>query len=215
MSLLDYLARCNPALDKKIIDIALSRAAVPVDLRPDAAQEIRLQWASQKPDTKRFKPGQIASYAHRMAIHAALRTRREIGSSVRLPGSAFRKRKDGSSYVTPGVLAAPLSWEDLEGWLDADRLADGGSHSGHAGIGLNALEFCVAPEEAEESEEELTRQRTALLEAHRPQLKPLQIAIVTGLLAGQTYEALGQQLDIKRGQLLKELAVVAEVVGRP
>ena len=105
-------------LERKLINIVINEQRVPPRLQDDAAQDIRIAWmkAKAKPE---FSLSQTASYAHRIGTHSALRTRRELGSAVRLPGSAFRKRKDGTSYVTPGVLADPLDWDELAERLDA------------------------------------------------------------------------------------------------
>ena len=126
MSLLDYLANCQPPIDKKLIDIALVQTQTPHSLREDAAQEIRIMWATLKPNIERYEPGQIAAYAHFVAKHASWRLRRALGSPVNLPGSAFRKRKDGTSYVTPGVLSVPLDWHDLEHWFNTSESMEQG-----------------------------------------------------------------------------------------
>ncbi|MDR5729916.1 MAG: hypothetical protein RB191_21090, partial [Terriglobia bacterium] len=118
MSLLEYLAACQPPIHKKIMEIAMTQMRVPLELRDDAAQDITLAWFEIKPDTSRYQVGQIASYAHRIARHTSLKARRELGSPVRLPGSAFRKKKDGSTYVTSGTLAAPLEWSGMDSWMD-------------------------------------------------------------------------------------------------
>lgn len=117
-NLLDYLER--KALAQKLIDIAISQTNCPPRLRDDAAQDIRIMWMGRMPDTQRYGESQIASYAHRIARHAALRCRRELGSACRLPGSAFRKRKDGSTYIQPGTIANPLSWDEMDEWFSLE-----------------------------------------------------------------------------------------------
>lgn len=121
-NLLDYLERVQ--LAQKIIDISVSQTNLPQRLKDDAAQEIRIMWMSRIPDQKRFEQAQIASYAHRIAKHAALRCRRELGSAVRLPGSAFRKRKDGTTYVQPGTIARPLDWDEMDEWFNLEDQPD-------------------------------------------------------------------------------------------
>lgn len=123
-NLLQYLERTE--LAQKIIDIAMSQTNLPPRLRDDAAQEIRIMWMSRTPDVVRFEQSQIASYAHQIAKHAALRCRRELGSAVRLPGSAFRKRKDGSTYVQPGTIARPLDWDEMDEWFSMEDQPDAG-----------------------------------------------------------------------------------------
>lgn len=218
MSVFDYLRGCQPPLDKKIIDIACSQSSVPGDLKDDAAQEIALMWSQMKPDTKRFKPGQIASYAHQMARHAALRLRREIGSSVRLPGSAFRKRKDGSSYVTPGVLAQALDWNELESWFQTD--GDGAeAMAGMSSLSMDLEGVVQMLEEegkisAEEDADEAARvERMDILEAHREELSARQFSIMRALIEGANYEEVMAEHGIKKGVLMREVAVASSIIG--
>lgn len=214
MSVYDYLRSCNPPLDRKIIDIACSQTQVGPDLRDDAAQEIRIMWSNLKPDTKNYKPGQIASYAHHMARHAALRCRRELGSAVRLPGSAFRKRKDGGTYVTPGVLAQALDWNELESWFQTDGTGDNGDMS--APFGADALMGMVAESEAsnEEDSEEATRaERMGVLEQFKDELSERQFGIMKGLVDGSSYEDIMASHHIKKGVLMREIAVASAIVG--
>ncbi len=215
MSVYDYLRECQPPLDKKIIDIACSQSQVPMDLKDDAGQEIAMMWSQMKPDTKKYKPGQIASYAHQMARHAALRLRREIGSSVRLPGSAFRKRKDGTSYVNPGVLAAALDWNELESWFQTDELADSTSMASFSGdlSGLTQLLEDEAVATPEETEEGVRNERLDLLNSRKDVLTPRQIAIMSALIEGATYEEIMAEQKIKKGVLMREIAVAGSVMG--
>jgi hypothetical protein len=220
MSIFDYLSQCNPPLDKKIIDIACSKAHVEPSLRDDAGQEIRFMWMTLKPDAGAYRPGQIASYASRMAVHAALRLRREVGSAVRLPGSAFRKKKDGTTYVTPGVLAHALAWEDLEGWFMSDASESDASAHSIPLADAAALEQVLAvggPELSEDpasEEEEATRQeRLALLEAHKDALSERQFALMEGLINGVSYTELMKSQNIKKATLTRELAIASAIIG--
>jgi hypothetical protein len=216
MSLLDYLRACTPSRDGPIIKIALSQTNVPDYLRDDAAQEIRILWMRIYPDVEKFKLGQILSYAHRMARNAALKLRRDMGSSVRLPGSAFRARPDGSSYVTPGVLAAPLSWSDVEAWMLTEDGSDGLQGGNLDPDFMNALttveSMVVTPGEDEDSlaREEEAR-RLALLEDRRAQLTDIQYECVRLLVTGHSYEDVMQRLNIKRASLINAANVVAEL----
>jgi len=215
MSIFDYLRGCRPPLDKKIIDIACSQAQVPADLREDAAQEIRYMWFTLKPDTSKYRPGQIASYAHRMAIHAALRLRRELGSSVRLPGSAFRKRKDGTSYVTPGVLAAAVDWNELESWFNSEA-ADSPSIDNEMAEFVDISSFAeegVGDAPVGEQEPEVA-QRLERLEEFRDYLTDRQFGVLTALIEGASYEEIMQEYGIKKGVLMRELSLASAVVGK-
>lgn len=215
MSVFEYLSLCQPPLHQKIIDIACSQNQVPLTLQEEAGQEIRLMWSQMKPDTKKFKPGQIAAYAHRMAGHAALRLRRELGSSVRLPGSAFRKRKDGSSYVTPGVLAAALDWGDLENWFNAEDQPDMAMTMG--GINADNAAMTIAPDEElvsdEDSEAAHRAARLDSLRANADVLTDRQRSIFAALIEGATFEEVMAEHGIKKGILMREIAMVGAVVG--
>ena len=219
MSVFDYLRKCQPPLDKKIIDIACSQSSVPLDLKDDAAQEIAMMWSTMKPDTVRFKPGQIASYAHQMARHAALRLRRELGSSVRLPGSAFRKRKDGTSYVTPGVLAQALDWNELESWFQTDDVPDGMAAAGGASLSMDMDGISRMLEEEgqlaveEDSEEALRRERSDLLKANKTTLTERQFRIMQSMIEGSTFEEVMAEHGIKKGVLMREIAVASSLMG--
>lgn len=218
MSLFDYLCQCQPPLDQKIIDIACSQNQVPPKLKDDAAQEIRLMWTTLTPDIELYKPGQIAAYAHRMAGHAALRLRREVGSAVRLPGSAFRRRKDGSSYVNPGVLAEALEWDKLENWFQTD---DGGAGESSpateqpmSDMGLNPLQSQEDEPAVEEDDEAIARDdRLDLIQQHRDELTPRQFDIMESLINGETFDDVMSSLNIKKGVLMREMAVISTIVG--
>lgn len=219
MSVFDYLRQCQPPLDKKIIDIACSQCGVPLELKDDAAQEIALMWAQMKPDTARYKPGQIAAYAHQMARHAALRLRREIGASVRLPGSAFRKRKDGSSYVTPGVLAQALDWNELESWFNTDDSSSGESAISASPMELENFSLTMVEDEdpslaaADDPDEAVRGDRLEILGAHGEELSTRQYQIMRALIEGANYEEIMAEHDIKKGVLMREIAIASSIIG--
>lgn len=215
MTLYDYLSQCEPPLDRKLIEIACVQTGVPAELRNDAAQEILLMWSTMKPDTREFKPGQVASYAHRIARHACLRARRELGSSVRLPGSAFRKKKDGSSYLTPGVLAAPLNWDDLESWYQTGDQAEHDSALRNLFSQAESVMTTAGPEagnDEEEQEKAIRAERRKRLEKSKDRMSEQQYKIMSALVNGDDYETIMAALDIKRGVLLRELGVCATAV---
>jgi hypothetical protein len=216
MSVFDYLHECTPPLDKKIIDIACSQSLVPDELRKDASQEIALMWSQMTPDTARYKPGQIAAYAHQMARHAALRVRRELGASVRLPGSAFRKRKDGSSYVTPGVLSSALDWNELENWFQTDDLTEGGM-SPHFGSDMPGMTSFMEEEattaDDEFSEEAMRTERLELVTSKSDVLTERQRAIIQALVEGAKFEEIMAEQNIKKGVLMRELAIASSFLG--
>lgn len=215
MSVFEYLNKCQPPLAEKIMDIACSQTQVPPQLKDDAKQEIAIMWSQMTPDTAKFKPGQIAAYAHQMARHAALRTRRDLGSSVRLPGSAFRKRKDGSSYVTPGVLAAALDWNEMESWFNSEDSSNTSNaiaalRDDFKEVSMTGMEEPVAEENTEEA---LLAERMEHLESKKDLLTPRQFAIMAALVEGCSYDEVMTKVGIKKGVLMREVAIACTVLG--
>lgn len=217
MTLLEYLEQCNPPLDKKIIDIACAKSFVIGDLRKDAAQEIRLIWSRQKPNTVRYKPGQIASYANRMARNACLMTRRELGSAVRLPGSAFRQRRDGTSYVSPGVLATALDWNSIESWM-----LTGGEQQGADFLPTVSLEMDGVLQDLEgagelalgdDEEAKTIATRMALLDTKKDFMTTRQYAILKSLIEGAQLSEVMEEHGIKRGILIREVNIASGFFG--
>lgn len=216
MSIYDYLRKCTPPLDKKIIDIACSQMKVPDSLREEAAQDIAMMWATMKPDSSKFKPGQVAAYAHTMARHAALRTRRDIGGPVRLPASAFRKKKDGTSYVTPGILAGSLDYNELESWMQMDEHAD--ASFGIVALSMNTEGVSEYVEEQHlDNEAGLVdaqyKERSSLLDKNQHVLTRRQYVIMQALINGSSYEEIETELNIKKGTLLREVAIASGILG--
>lgn len=169
-------------------------------------------WSQMTPDTSKYKPGQIAAYAHQMARHAALRLRRELGSSVRLPGSAFRKRKDGTSYVTPGVLASALDWSEMEGWFQTEDSPEGGPPGGTGGgFGISTFEEEIVSED--DADTALRNSRLDSLLSNADVLTERQKAIVSSLVDGASYEDVMLDLNIKKGVLMRELTIAGSVLG--
>jgi hypothetical protein len=215
-TLYEYLAQCEPPMAEKLIDIALKSFHAPHQLRSEFAQEIRLAWVTRKPDVA-YKPAQIAAYAYRIAYHTVLKSWRELGSAVRLPGSAFRKRQDGSTYVTPGVLAAPLDWNEMDEWYRTDDLADYGQSTGMAealaaGVHPAALPDGSLPQGAHPTTDDLNdpaTYRLEVLDGHRGRLQDLEYAALRLLVLGNTCEAIQETLKLKRGQLQRLLEEAA------
>lgn len=210
MSLFDYLSNCRPPVHKKIADITCSQQRLPPDLREDAAQEIFAVWATMRPDTQKYRPGQIASYAHRMAGHACLRLRRELGSAVRLPGSAFRKRRDGSTYVTPGVLATAMDWNELEGFLNTDGIEE----SAYSPDSENAVAVLRDEPVSDDSEEQVAAGRMAQLQAIRHLIEAEAFRVMERLIHGFTHDDIQAELGIKRGVIMRHVSNVTTQLNR-
>lgn len=208
MSLYDYLAACTPPMAERLVGIALAAYNAPRQLRDEIAQEIRIAWVVRKPNYK-YEPAQIAAYAYRIAYHITLKAWREMGSPVRLPGSAFRKRSDGSTYVTPGLLAAPLDWAEMENWFRTDDLPDfdGGVAApvGHGPFDVTDDDHDL--EEAADEEDDLQRRRQDFLDEHREpcRLNELEYQALSMLIAGADCDRIQDTLQLKRGQLHKLL----------
>lgn len=206
LNLLEYL-ESRPGnggnLANRIIEVALSQTSTPYHLRDDAAQEIRIMWMGKYPDVARFEEGQIASYAHCMAKHAALRCRRELGNAVRLPGSAFRKRRDGTTYVQPGTIARPLDWDELDEWLPLADQPDAGA------VGMEARsytdeEFEVVQREEEAVESLENERRTEVFLAITEQLSDKGRAVLELLLAGHSLGRIQEELDVTPVAITRE-----------
>lgn len=210
-TLYEYLQQVG--LVKKIVDIAIAQEKAPSHLRREYEQEIFTTWSQYKPDL-RFKPGQIAAYAHQAARHAVLRVRREIGGPVTLPSSAFRKKKDGTTYVTPGALAAPLNWNEMEDWLKLDD---------QIGDAATLIVGGLNPMVSEENEEgvvssdrgyhEVCMDRVAALSSCKGRLSERQLKIAEMLLIGEPFSAIQDALGIKKHKLLSEMESVKRLLG--
>jgi DNA-binding NarL/FixJ family response regulator len=164
-------------IERKLIDIATAEAKVPLELKADAAQEIRLAWHKAKVKVA-FSFGETASYAHRIALHAALRTWRELGSTMRLPGSAFRKKKDGTTHVNPGILAAPIDISEVE-----DRLV----------YGEEASSTLICAQD---------------LELVKKKLTPRQGEIITMMAEGYSFSEIQNRLNLKKSAMQRHLAAI-------
>jgi hypothetical protein len=189
-----YAKLVEMGLSQKLVNIAVAQMRVPHDLVPDAAQEIRMAWlkARVKPE---FSFGEVASYGHYIARHACLRARRDLGSPVRLPGSAFRRRKDGTASVTPGVLARPLDWNDIE---ERVRLEEEWCDD------VEKLEELAMAEDAD-TWQAISEERESELKAA---LTPRQWLLLEALLAGKSVGGLSLELGIKPSTLTRQLSAM-------
>lgn len=167
-------------LDKKLIDITLATTNTPTEIRKDVAQHICEKWSQSLVDPQ-YKPGQVASYAYRISRHAAFRERREIGHPVRLPGNIFRKRADGTTYATPGTIAAPLDIDEL-----AEVIADPKSERPDSPLGYDIPEDFM----------EILSERQAYL--------------LSRLVKGDELEAIAKDLNVSTRALNNESRHIAE-----
>lgn len=215
MTLLDYLSNCQPPIDNKIIEIVCAKTKIPANLRQETAQEIRISWSQNQPDFSTYEPSQVASYAEVIARNTALKSKRELGSAVRLPGSAFRKRRDGSSYVTAGVLASALDWNELESWMNTDQTGSvDGVTQPHGGF-----EDIISKMESEgdlvgaDEEQQARQARSDHLIGVCDMITEQQRNIIQSLIDGATLEEIMVEFGLKRGVLMREISIAGTFLG--
>lgn len=210
-SLFEYIQACE--LDKKLVDIALATQKVPDHLRDDAAQDIRMAWSKETPNLQ-FEPGQIAAYAHKIACQTALKCKREMGQAVRLPGSAFRKKEDGSTYVNCGVLANALDWDGVQEWMDFSDQENGSASMMNKQLSniekTHQQEYGISHSEHVESDDDgydhkFFSERHPLLEENFDKLSYRQRRILDKLFAGLTKEEILEEMNLKVSDLRREV----------
>lgn len=213
MTLFDYLSLCQPPLEKRIAEISIVKNKVPSELHDEAVQEIYMKWATQYPDVEAYKPGQIAAYAYRMASNECLRIRRDLGSPVRLPGCAFRTKSDGTQYINPGHLAAPLDWSELEQIFNAD---DNTAVNPAAASAMGEIYDAMTDNAASEvdEEEQMRHERLELLMARKNDLTEDQLRIMIALTNGEKLEDIAQQMNMKQSVLKRSIFIAASVIGK-
>jgi len=198
-----YSKIAEMGLIRKLTDIALAQTRVPASLREDATQEIHLAWASYRADTS-LKPGQIASYANRIAHHACLRVRRELGLPVRLPGSAFRRKPDGNTQVDLRRFGDPLSWDEItervvgrqESLRDSD---EGWEH--------------LVSYDGSDPDRDLSHEDEQRVQAVYAQLTPRQQNILTALRQGYEFSELPDLLQLSASLVQREITALRRTFG--
>jgi len=188
-------------LERKLIDISLAKAQIPRSLYDDVSQEIRISWLGAKANPK-LSDGETASYAHTIAFHTALRVRRDLAGAVRLPGSAFRKRADGTTYVQPGHLAAPVPWEDLSEVLQTDEEKRPDVES----------EWEELPDNLDE-EIDLRRPQSDLEQRLRRCLTKKQLRIISLLKRGHTLSQIERRISIQSNTLQRNLRIICRRIS--
>lgn len=236
-TLYDFVRAYN--IEKKIIDIAIAQNKLPNHLRDDAAQEIRITWSLLKPQTDRFSPSQVAAYANRIAGHAVLRLRREIGSAVRLPGSAFRVKGNGETYVSAGILAGSISIEDMDSYLNPGMVDTMSHYSDGSSLGGDIDADYPYAEEADASDESANafiplsaedensdvegyymedlhdvafKEFSAKLRVVAKDISPRQLKIAHLLLQDYTFEEIQRELGIRKNTIKKEMHQVGSYI---
>lgn len=205
VSLFERLEQLRPGLRAKILSYSLRGnrklgvPPIPESLHEDVTQEISLAWAKIRANMS-YGEGKTASFAHRIAWQVGLKVWRELGSAAKLPGNAFRKRADGSTYVDIGAIATPLSLhaetpEDRD-WIDS------------------MLELSDADEaEEEESETRLEQVRISKLSKLRNKLSAMQMRAVLLLLEGKEMTEIGGALGLNRVEINGLFQQIRKVAG--
>ena len=217
-SVFEYLLACRPhhgtqPLELRIIRSTFRKAKVPRELEEDAAQTIRLVWATKKVKSDQFEPEQVLQYAYRLAIHAALHERREIQNVARLPGNGYRKRADGTRYAPDGVLARAFSWEDMERY---HRTEDW--HDDEQAIHLAQGEETELPPDQdslviEHGESTLEQSRARLFEEYALRLTTVQYEILLDLASGMDLKEIHARKHISHLRLIKEISISSSILG--
>lgn len=188
-------------LTRKLTEIALAQTKVPPSLRDDATQEIHLAWATYRADIS-LKPGQIASYANRIAHHACLRIRRELGLPVRLPGSAFRRKENGDIQVDLRRFVDPLSWDEI-----AERVV--GRQDG-SGTDPEGWEHLVSYD-GSDPDATLSREDEQRVQGAYDRLTPRQQDIVSALRHGFDFSELAEHFDLSESLVQRELSAIRKL----
>lgn len=116
VTIYDYLS--ERGMLRKLTDIALHKAGVPWHLRDEAAQEIRMAWATYEAKSE-LAPSRVYQYATTAGEHAALKLRRKIGAVVSIPGQAFRD-SESAFMKSIGAAVNPL---DVDDYADSRELS--------------------------------------------------------------------------------------------
>lgn len=205
VSLFERLEQLRPGLRAKILAYSLRGSRklgvppIPESLHDDVTQEISLAWAKIRANMD-YGEGRTASFAHRIAWQTGLKVWRELGSAAKLPGNAFRKKADGSTYVDIGAIAVPLSLhaespEDRD-WIDS------------------MLELSDAGEtEDEDSDARLEQVRISKLSKLRKKLSSIQMRAVLLLLEGKEMPEIGGALGLGRLEINGLFQQIRKVAG--
>ncbi len=206
-SVLDYLLACRrhrgtQPVELRIIKSMLRKARVPRELEEDAAQSIRLAWATVKVKDA-FEPEQVLQYAYSIALRAALHERRELQNVAMLPGNGTRTRADGSRYAPPGITARAFSWEDMERYHRTEEQPDGDMSAPS-----NPEALVVDPGEPGDDQ-----QREELAQEYAVRLTTVQARILQYLASGADLKEIHKHMKISIVRLTRELSIGASIIG--
>lgn len=225
LNVFEYLSLCTPNNTIRIAESAMRGCGAHPYMFDDLRQEIFAHWCSLTPDAT-FAPGEVANYAKVCAHNVGLDYLRNHGSACRLPGNAFRKRPDGTTYVSPGLLTAPIDYAALDSALNAD---DSHLHPDAVGMpveqvfdlspsALNVLIDEASPMMLAENmcqETEVNGRRKELVELAKPHLTKKHYHLLSALLEGKTQAEIAEELSLANAKvmlLLSEASYVLRVV---
>ncbi|BAZ92641.1 response regulator [Thiohalobacter thiocyanaticus] len=191
---------CACGLEQKLIRLAVAKAGLSHSLWDDAAQEIRIAWLGAEASAD-YSMGETASYAHRIAFTTALKLRRDLGGAVRLPGSAFRFRSDGTQYAKPGHLAAPIVWDALPEELQIDESILSNDDDGMPWYGVREA-ICSEHLGPIDHNEAVVAIRTALTRRQR--------RLIELLSEGRTFTQIEYTLGIAHNSLMRNFRIIRE-----
>lgn len=215
----EYLMACRPQhgtqpLELRIIRSTFRTAKVPKELEEDAAQEIRLAWATIEAKADEFEPEQVLQYAYDIAKQAALRLRRAIQNTSSLPGNAFRKRADGSRYAPDAVLTPALSWEDMDHYHRTDSGEDEDAviapASPNGGPELSTDQDVLLIDLVEPGP---TATRAQFFEQCASRLSSIQFEILQDMASGLELKEIHDRRHISYIRLIKEIAICSSILG--
>lgn len=181
-SVYHFLSACTPCPIDKIVGAVIRETfhdqARGNALFEDIRQAVIVKWLNYKPAAG-FSAGECAAYAKKIARHEVLDFIRSNEAPVTLKGNAFRKRADGSAYVSQGVFSAPVDFHELQEVLNCDDPASGRLSSDHADL--------IQDADSQEREREHIEQhgyRRKLLERAKAKMSEHQYQIVDEMLNG-------------------------------
>lgn len=217
-SVFDYLCACRPhqgtqPLELRIIRSTFRKARVPRELEEEAAQEIRVAWATNRAKTENFEPEQVLEYAYTMAKQAALRVRREIGNVARLPGNGMRKRADGTRYAPDGITAPAYSWEDMDRYHRTDEGHDDDPATPHTATGETELPTEQDALVVDHGETALEQSRSRFFDQYVCRLTTVQAEILQDLASGMDLKEIHARKHISYIRLLKEISISSSILG--
>lgn len=232
MSVFEYLTESRTqGLAAKVMNGIFRAQRIPFEQQEDIAQEIRIAWSLKKVKAG-LDASQVAKYGALIARTTALKTRRDIGGPVNLPGSVFRPRKDGSTAAQPGHLAPAVRFTNsIEGKLSAeeseldvcfselmgtDAAAELDTDHETLADQLRDDERDLDPARQTELDSEMAERvsmRKTLLERHGDLISDRQRNLLEMSIAGYSHTQIAEATGIREIVVVRELSITASVMA--